>query len=126
MIKLPKLRYLLLIVIALALAGTAWVVMTGGMPLEDGKKLAGGRITMAVDDFMAAYVVELANGKLVLIDATMDQDAVAIRRTVTSLGKSLHDVIGIFITHGHGDHIAGAWSLPHARVFALEADADLV
>ena len=126
MMKFRKHRIVILVIVLVLLAGGAWFVMTGGMPLVDGAKLANGRITIAVDDFFAAYVVEADDGSIFLVDATMDTEALAIQRTLAALGKSADDVGGIFITHGHGDHIGGAKAFPRARVFALDKDADLV
>lgn len=124
--KRNRRRALILILVLVILGGGAWFVMTGGMPLVDGAKLANGRITVAVDDFMAAYVVEAADGSVILVDATMDTGAAAILRTLSGIGKTADDVGAIFITHGHGDHIAGAKAFPNARVLALEMDADLI
>ena len=117
---------IVLAVILIATGTAAYFLATGGNPLVNGTSLAGGRVTLVADGFIAAYVVQLEDGRVVLVDATMDTDAEAIKTTLTSLGKQESDGAGIFFTHGHGDHIGGAVSFPDARLFALEPDVDLV
>ena len=121
-----KRRYLFLLGIIIVLTVAGYFLMTGGMPLKDGTKLGNNRVTMVVDKFIAAYLVELVDGGVILIDATMDPNATAIKSSLAKLNKSDGDVVGILFTHGHGDHIAGALSFPNAKIYVLAPDADLV
>jgi glyoxylase-like metal-dependent hydrolase (beta-lactamase superfamily II) len=115
----------IVVAILVAVAIVGWLVFGGSNPMVNGERLADGRVTVVVDGFSAAYVVELPAG-LVLVDAGMDPEAAAIRAALTGSGKSPEDVTAILLTHGHEDHITGATAFPNARVFALAAETDLV
>ena len=76
-----------------------------------------------VDDGIAAfYLLDLANGKLALIDAGYDATGAALRAALLRRGKSLDDVVAIFITHAHPDHDAAVGLCKHASVYALQAE----
>lgn len=117
-----------LAVIALAIltVGAGIFLMRGSEPLRDGVRLADGRVEIVADGFIAAYLVTLADDSLALIDAGFDTDATAIKAALTRRGRTADDIVAIFFTHGHGDHIAGALAFPNAELFALAPDADLV
>ncbi len=104
---------------------TAWVFVSGNKPMIDGEKLADGRVTLIVDGFTAAYMVEVAGGVL-LVDSGADPEATAIRNSLTRMGRKPEDVRAILLTHGHEDHIAGAAAFSNASVYALDAEVDLI
>lgn len=117
---------LVLATLFLVVAAAGYFLASGGKPLVDGERLGDGRVTLVADGFIASYIVELADGSIALVDATMDTEAKAIKTALTAMGKRDADVDAIFFTHGHGDHIGGALAFPNARLFVLEPDADLV
>lgn len=97
------------------------------LPLEDGAALAGGRVrTVITDHFgpvaIGAYVFDLKDGGVGLIDAGTDPDAKAIVAALGQVGKTAADVRGIFLTHQHNDHIGGAQAFSAAQVYVLEPD----
>jgi glyoxylase-like metal-dependent hydrolase (beta-lactamase superfamily II) len=118
--------FLSIAAVLVILAGAAIFLSQGQRSLEPGTELADGRVRVAVDNFIAAYVVELDSGDVALIDATMNMSAAAILDVIREGGKAPADVRAIFITHGHGDHIAGAKAFPDADLYVLEPDVDLV
>jgi len=69
---------------------------------------SGGNCSLVVD-----------NGTAVLIDAGIS--ARAVRNSLASLGYSLEDLTGIFITHEHGDHIKGLATLLKGSVPGIYA-----
>ena len=125
----PKWRKVLLwstATVLVLIAGIAYVVAKGGQPLEDGATMANGKVTVVVDEFIAAYIVSLDSDEVLLVDATLDTGAAALLTALGAMGKSAADVQAILLTHGHGDHIAGALAFPDADIYALRADVDLV
>ncbi|MGK0348848.1 MAG: hydroxyacylglutathione hydrolase, partial [Myxococcota bacterium] len=91
-------------------------------PLQDG--LVVGPATTIVDGFTAIYSVPTTSGVL-LIDAGMDPEGKALQTALAAQGYTLDDVLAVFLTHGHGDHIA-AIPLLNAPVYALSAEAGIV
>ncbi len=110
------------------LAVAAWFVLTGGMPLQDGVQIGGGAITVIADESSspfpsAAYLLDLPDGGVALIDAGMDPEAKAIYSALSRRGAAPGDVRAILFTHGHGDHTGGAGAFPQAELYALERDS---
>src|SRR5262249_21244640 len=100
-------------------------------PLEDGAGLADGAVTTVVTGHfgpvaIVAYIFELGDGTVGLIDACIDREASAIRTALARLGKRDTDVRAIFITHAHDDHTSGLAAFPEAEAYAIEPDASLV
>ena len=126
MTRKRKILTTVFILVLLSIAGGVYFITTGGKPLVHGTKLAEGKITLVADGFIAAYIVELADGNVLLVDATMDTSASVIKSALSDMNRDANDVGAIFFTHGHGDHIGGALAFPDARIFALTADVDLV
>jgi hydroxyacylglutathione hydrolase len=117
-----------LTVLAMLCAGMAMgirAVMKGGLPMEDGRGFANGRIERVVDGYTSAFIVEGVEG-VVLIDAGMDTAAPGIIAALARRSYGPRDVHAIVFTHGHGDHIGGALAFPDAELYALAPDTDLV
>jgi glyoxylase-like metal-dependent hydrolase (beta-lactamase superfamily II) len=100
-------------------------------PLEDGARLASGAVTTVVTGrfgpvAIAAYVFELNEGGVGLVDAGSDREAVAIRTALTRLGMTPADVRVILVTHAHNDHAAGTLAFANATVYTLEPDAAVI
>lgn len=124
-------RYLLgalgvVVIGAMVMVGAVIVLYSslfgGQAALEDGEIV--GPATTIVDGFAAIYSVPTDSGVL-LIDAGMDRDGAALQAGLSAQGFALDDVLAVFLTHGHYDHIA-AIPLLDAPVYALSAEVDLV
>lgn len=105
----------------LALGGLAWWTFGGDAPLVPGEVAPG--VYQVVDDFSAVFVVNV-DGGVVLVDAGVDPEAKAIRERLAAMGDP--PVLGVLLTHGHGDHVAGCGQFPDAVVAAGADDQGLV
>jgi glyoxylase-like metal-dependent hydrolase (beta-lactamase superfamily II) len=98
-------------------------------PLQNGARL-GAVYTVVTGHFgpvaIAAYLLELGDGTVGLVDAGQDREAAAIRTALTRLGKRDLDLRVIFLTHAHDDHAGGTVAFPNAEVYAIEPDADFI
>ena len=75
------------------------------------------------DLFTSFFVLETSS-RVVLFDAGFRPSRVENR--LNELGLELSGVTDVFITHGHGDHVAGPSQLDRAQVFALADGVDQV
>ena len=107
--------------IVLALAILAATGCADRVRIDDGAQV--GPLTQVKDWFTSVFVLPTDDGA-VLFDAGFR--AGALERKLGDLGIALGDVTDVFLTHGHGDHIALAEALPGARILALEAERALI
>ncbi len=115
-------------VFALALAvlvGSGWLYAFGSnSPIVDGPLVPG--VASVKDGFVSIYVVDVAPGKVLLVDAGHDASGTALLAALQRRGLTSTSVVAIFLTHGHGDHTAACKLFPAAEVYALEAEVPLV
>lgn len=100
-------------------------------PLKGGDKLGDGTVTTVVTGHfgpvaIAAYLFELGDGTMGLVDAGQDHEARAIRTELTRLGNRDEDLSVILLTHAHDDHAGGIDAFPNAEVFAVEPDSGFI
>jgi glyoxylase-like metal-dependent hydrolase (beta-lactamase superfamily II) len=100
-------------------------------PLKNGARLADGAVTTVVTGHfgpiaIGAYIFELGDGTVGLIDSGNDREARAIRAALGRIGKRETDVRAIFITHAHDDHASGLAAFPQVQAYAIEPDASLI
>src|SRR5262245_43097278 len=100
-------------------------------PIVDGAQLGDGAVTAVVTDrfgpiAIGAYLFELPDGRLGLVDSGSDVDGTRIKATLALRGKTADDVRVVLLTHGHDDHAGGAVAFPQATVYALAPDVDAV
>lgn len=81
-------------------------------------------ITTIANGHVALTAARVKDG-IVLFDTGQDPKGRALLELLTSMHAQLDDVRDIFLTHGHGDHLAGAPLLKHARIWAGADDVDL-
>lgn len=96
--------------------------------VSEGETLAAGRVRSVVEGpaSVRAFIVELGEGRVALVDAGTDREGKAIIDALEGLGREPSDVEAIFLTHGHPDHIGGVEAFQGARVFALATEVDLI
>lgn len=75
-----------------------------------------------VSDFFGAR----ADGKVILFDTGADPAGGALDALLKALGATRDDVSDVFLTHGHGDHVAAAPLLKKARLHGGIGDSDMM
>jgi len=106
----------------LAVAATFYSIFGHSVAMQTGD--AVGPATTIVDGYAAAFSIPTDSG-VILVDAGVDPEATAIIDALSDQGFAPSDVKALFITHGHGDHIAGAMTLG-APVYAMSEEVDLI
>jgi len=115
------------VVLLLLLAvGAVWYTAFGSnSPIADGVELVPGVETVK-DGFVSIFIIDVAPGKVALIDAGHDASGKAILAALGKRGLTPAAVAAIFLTHGHGDHTAACKQFPGAQVYAMEAEIPTV
>jgi glyoxylase-like metal-dependent hydrolase (beta-lactamase superfamily II) len=105
-----------------------WMISCSPPAAEQGAQLADGRIRTVVFEpaGSTAYLVQLTGGGAIWIDVGIESDGVLLREAMSEAGVEADGLLGIFLTHGHGDHITGALAFPDVPVYAMAAEAPLV
>ena len=121
--KILKIVGLLVGVLVLALAALLFVTFSGGAPIRDGQRADG--VEVVKDGFVSAFIVDIDDHDVALVDAGNDPQAKAIISALARRSLGADAVTAILLTHGDRDHIAGVAAFPRAMVMALEADIAL-
>ena len=110
----------LLVLVVVPIVALGAVTFGGLAPLEDESL---GRLGEVVKDgYVAIGLLDVGEGKLALIDAGVDKDGKALMAALTRRGRNPEDVVAVFLTHGHPDHLAGVHLLPKATVHVIGAE----
>jgi hydroxyacylglutathione hydrolase len=86
-------------------------------PAPPERRVLPGDVTSVCSRGTITWIVPVADGGVVLVDAGFDDEARAIRHAVGN--RKIH---GILLTHGHVDHVAGVSTL-EAPAWIGRADA---
>jgi glyoxylase-like metal-dependent hydrolase (beta-lactamase superfamily II) len=116
------------VVVLVLAAGVGWVYYSAfshNRPIVDGQKLADGVETVK-DGFVSAFILDVGPGKVALVDAGKDKEGKAILAALARRGLAPSSVVAIFLTHGHGDHTAGAKLFPAAQVYAMKTEIPVI
>lgn len=114
-----------LLVLAAAAGAVFYSAFGHNMPIVDGQSLRSG-VQVVKDGFVGIDLLDVAPGKVALVDAGNNQSGKAILAALAGRGLTPASVVAIFLTHGHGDHVAGCRLFPSADVYALESEVGLI
>lgn len=96
-------------------------VTFGGLaPLRDESLGTLGEVVK--DGHVSIGVIDVGEDKFVLVDAGKDPEGEALVAALDRRGARPEDVVAIFLTHGHPDHLAGVGRFKKAKVHVLAAE----
>ncbi|HEX7597602.1 MAG TPA: MBL fold metallo-hydrolase [Polyangia bacterium] len=122
--KVLKVLGLLVGALVLSVAVLLFITFSGGLPIQDGQRLDG--VEVVKDGFVSAFIVDIDDHDVALIDAGKDKQATAILAALARRKLGPDAVKAILLTHGDADHTAGVALFPQAKVMALEPEIGLV
>jgi glyoxylase-like metal-dependent hydrolase (beta-lactamase superfamily II) len=112
------------LLVAAGLGALFYSVVGGNTDIIDGVTLAPD-VRVIKDGFVDFGVVDIGEGRVVLIDAGVDPKGAALLTELARRKIGPDAVAAIFFTHGHRDHTAGASLCPNAALYALDDDVAL-
>jgi glyoxylase-like metal-dependent hydrolase (beta-lactamase superfamily II) len=123
---------LLLKIVGIVLGVLLLVVVAGGgfmysqMPKPTEKRIqVTPDVVGVLQKFAYVWIVRTPHG-VTLIDTGPDAKPTAVLDELAAEKLQATDVHDILLTHGHGDHWAGAKAFPNAKVYVGPGDAALV
>jgi glyoxylase-like metal-dependent hydrolase (beta-lactamase superfamily II) len=91
---------IVLLLLAIGAGSIFYSAFSHNRPIVDGSEIASGVETVK-DGIVSAFIVDVAPGKVALIDAGNDKSAKAILAALGRRGLTPSSVVAIFLTHGH-------------------------
>jgi glyoxylase-like metal-dependent hydrolase (beta-lactamase superfamily II) len=110
----------LLVVLVVPIVAIGAVTFGGLVPLED--ESLGELGEVVTDGYVSMGLIDVGEGKIALIDAGADEDGKALLAALTRRGRNPEDVVAVFLTHGHRDHVAGVHLLPNATAHLIASE----
>ena len=110
----------LLVVAVVPIVALGAVTFGGLAPLE--AESLGELGEVVKDGYVSIGIIDVGEGKLALVDAGNDKDGKALVAALTRRGRNPEDVVAVFLTHGHPDHVAGVHLLPKATAHLIGAE----
>ena len=110
----------LLVVVVVPIVALGTVTFGGLAPLTD--ESLGELGEVAKDVYVSIGIIDVGEAKLALIDAGADKDGKALLAALTRRGRNPEDVVAVFLTHGHPDHVAGVHLLPKATTHVIASE----
>jgi len=122
-VRILKIFGLLLAALIVTLGILLAVSFSGGLPIRDGQRVGG--VEVVKDSIVSAFIVDLDERSVALVDAGNDRQAKPILAALSRRGLGPDAVKAILLTHGDRDHTVGVLAFPQAEVMALAPDVAL-
>jgi glyoxylase-like metal-dependent hydrolase (beta-lactamase superfamily II) len=113
------------LVVVLGFAGLIASAFVGRSDIQDGAEPVPA-VRIVKDGIVSVGVVDVGGGKVALVDAGVDQDGKALLAELARRKLGPDAVTAIFLTHGHGDHLAASHLFTAASVYALATEIPLL
>jgi glyoxylase-like metal-dependent hydrolase (beta-lactamase superfamily II) len=114
--------FFVVVLIAVA-AGVVWLRTSRG---KHESAVAIDANTARVRNLFVDFYAARAGSHVILFDAGVDKEGKAADDLLAKLGAKREDVTDVFITHGHGDHLAALPLFKNATVHASSKDVDMI
>src|SRR5512140_371510 len=121
--RLVKIVALLVAAVVATVAVVLVVSFSGMLPISDGQRLPG--VEVVKDGFVSAFIVDVGEAQVALVDAGNDGQAAPILRALGRRNLGADAVKAILLPHGDRDHTSGVRAFPGAEVMALAPDVAL-
>src|SRR5579863_1861881 len=119
-------RWLGISVVVVALLAVALVmVMRLGRGRFSAPRLVRDKVWQVHTQVSDVYGARLGDA-VILFDTSADPEGRPVDALLRQLDRGRDAVSDVFITHGHGDHVAAAALLTKARIHAGIGDADMM
>jgi len=116
----------LALVLVLGVVGIFVAVFAGGRPLVEGPLPGAPGVTTVKDGFVGVFVVDVGDGRVVLVDAGNDETGKALKAELERRKVAPEQVAAVFITHGHADHTGAISQFPKAEVIAVQEEVSVL
>ena len=110
-------------VLGVLLLGVFFTTFGRNLPTEDGMET--GRVRVVMDGFSGIFVLDGGGGQVALVDAGNDAAGAKVLAELSRRGLDASAVKAVFLTHGHGDHVAATSRFPNAKVYAHTTEVEL-
>ncbi len=115
----------LVLLVVVAIAVVYWTAFGNNRPIVDRQVVVPG-VEIVKDGFVDVAVIDVGPDQVALVDCGKDSGAQAVRAALSERKLTPASVVAIFLTHGHGDHVAGCRAFPGAQVHAMRDEVPLV
>lgn len=85
-----------------------------------------GAATVFDGGYVRSFMLDVAPGEVMLIDAGNDKEARPIKAELARRQLTPAAVKTVLLTHAHPDHLNGCVAFPEAKLFALESEVGLI